>query len=273
MWAAAEAHDDAADQQARGLERKTLLKLRLAGVAKLAEVGVEQHGELGRDGDQARRGGELIEDVLQAAAVVGEEQVARHASASRVASGVTKGLPSRSPPIHEPKLTSCGRSASPVCDLVLGCERRGDLRIEHRQRVEDGRLVVVERHANLIAHRGARDWRTSSVCHSAVISAMRSCSSDSSCASGTGMRSSCSSRSEMRRRLNMTERRATSVGCAVKTGVTQMRSRCSSVCCAVKPARRMARESAAQANRAAVRRRGRGCWRGGGACGGWSRRG
>ena len=27
----------------------------------------------------------------------------------------------------------------------------------------------------------------------------------------------------MRRRLNITERRATSVGCAVKTGVTQMR--------------------------------------------------
>ena len=33
------------------------------------------------------------------------------ARASRVACGVTKGLPSRSPPIHEPKEMSWGRSA------------------------------------------------------------------------------------------------------------------------------------------------------------------
>ncbi len=77
------------------------------------------------------------------------------ASASRVASGVTKGLPSRSPPIQEPKLTSWGRSASAGLGVVLGCQSAGDLGVEHGQRVEDGGLVVVERHADLVAHGGA----------------------------------------------------------------------------------------------------------------------
>ena len=76
------------------------------------------------------------------------------ASASRVASGVTKGLPSRSPPIQEPKLTSWGISARAGFHSILRGKGGGDLRVEDGQGVEDGGLVVVERHANLVAHGG-----------------------------------------------------------------------------------------------------------------------
>ena len=50
----------------------------------------------------------------------------------------------------------------------------------------------------------------------------------------------------MRRRLNMTLRRATSVGCAVKTGETQMRRRSAQAWSAVTPACAHAAEGAAQ---------------------------
>ena len=79
-----------------------------------------------------------------------------------MACGVTKGLPSRSPPIHEPKRMSCGRSQIFVTESgcvfawVLRGESGGDLAVEDRQRVEEAGLVVVERHADLVADSGAR---------------------------------------------------------------------------------------------------------------------
>ncbi len=69
----AEAHHDAAHQQADGLEGEAGLQLGLAGGAQLLHVAVEQRGEFGRDGDLLGGAGELVGDVLQAAAVVGEK--------------------------------------------------------------------------------------------------------------------------------------------------------------------------------------------------------
>ena len=67
-------------------------------------------------------------------------------------SGVTKGLPSRSPPIHEPKVTKQRKISGGGRGSVLGRQRRLHLRVEHGQRAEERRLVVVERHANLVAN-------------------------------------------------------------------------------------------------------------------------
>ena len=55
------------------------------------------------------------------------------------------------------------------------------------------------------------------------------------------MRSSCSSKSAMRRRLNITTRRATSVGCAVKTGMMEIERSQSMAASPEMPAARMAR--------------------------------
>ncbi len=102
-------HHDAGDEQAEALVAEALFDRGLAGGAKLVEVAVEQRRDLGGDGNLLDRAAKLLEDVLQAAAVVVEQQVLRHGRASRVTSETTKGLPSRSPPIQEPKLTSWGR--------------------------------------------------------------------------------------------------------------------------------------------------------------------
>ena len=86
------------------------------------------------------------------------------ARASRVACGVTKGLPSRSPPIQEPKLTSWGSSQmegvvswldAGIAAGVFGGEGGGDFGVEDGEGVEEGGLVVVERHADLVADGGA----------------------------------------------------------------------------------------------------------------------
>jgi hypothetical protein len=61
---AAEAHHDAADEQAYGLKGEAVFKDDLACGAQLREVGVDQFGELEGDGDDARGAGELIEDHL-----------------------------------------------------------------------------------------------------------------------------------------------------------------------------------------------------------------
>ena len=66
----AEAHHDAGDEQADGLVGKPLFEGVLAGRAKLREIAFEQSGQLGRDRNLLGGAGELLEDVLQSAAIV-----------------------------------------------------------------------------------------------------------------------------------------------------------------------------------------------------------
>ena len=78
MRRGSEAHHDAGDEQADGFVGEALFEGGLAGGAELGEVAVEQRGEFGGDGDLLGGAAELLEDVLQAAAVVGEEQRVGH---------------------------------------------------------------------------------------------------------------------------------------------------------------------------------------------------
>src|ERR1019366_7191179 len=72
MRAPAETHHDAAHEQAGGFVGETILERGLAGGSELLQVAVEQEREFRRDGDEAGGTGELVEDVLQATAVVME---------------------------------------------------------------------------------------------------------------------------------------------------------------------------------------------------------
>ncbi len=58
--------------------REAFFESGLAGGAKLREVAFEQSGELGGDRDLLGGARQLLEDVLQAAAVVGEKQRVGH---------------------------------------------------------------------------------------------------------------------------------------------------------------------------------------------------
>ena len=58
--------------------REALFEGVLAGGAKLREVAFEQSGEFGGDRDLLGRARQLFKDVLQAAAVVGEEKRVGH---------------------------------------------------------------------------------------------------------------------------------------------------------------------------------------------------
>ncbi len=82
----AQAHHDAGEEQAGALVGEALFEGVLAGGAELGEVGVEEGFDLGGDGDLLGGAAELLEDVLQAAAVVAEEQGVGHGE------GVAGGL-------------------------------------------------------------------------------------------------------------------------------------------------------------------------------------
>ncbi len=58
--------------------REALFEGVLAGGAQLREVAIEQRGEFGGDGNLLGGAGQLLEDVLQAAAIVGQQQRVRH---------------------------------------------------------------------------------------------------------------------------------------------------------------------------------------------------
>ncbi len=73
-----EAHHDAGDEQADGFVGEALAESVLAGGAELSEVAVEQGGQFGGDGHLLGGAGELLEDILQAAAVVGEQERVGH---------------------------------------------------------------------------------------------------------------------------------------------------------------------------------------------------
>ena len=120
-------------------------------------------------------------------------------------------------------------------DAVLGGERGGHLGVEDGEGGEDGGLVVVERHADLVAHGGAG--------HADVVGLPEGGDLGDDLllegfelGLGHGDAVKLLQQVEMRRRLDMTERRATSVGCAVKTGVTVMRSSRARAWSAVMPA-------------------------------------
>ena len=152
---AAETHHDAADEEAGGLVGDAVFEEGLSGVAKLAEIAVEQHSELGRNSDDAGGGGELVEDVLQAAAVVGKDEGARHGESFAGDLGSDEGIAvavAADPGAEAYELRELGESGF---DAVLIGEGAGYFGVEDRQGVEDGGLVVVEGHADFVAHRGA----------------------------------------------------------------------------------------------------------------------
>jgi hypothetical protein len=65
-----EPHHDAGEQQAGALVGETFFEGVLAGGAELGEVGAEESFDLGGDGRLLGGTAELLEDVLEAAAVV-----------------------------------------------------------------------------------------------------------------------------------------------------------------------------------------------------------
>ena len=151
-----------------------------------------------------------------------------------VISPVTPGLPSRSPPIHDPSRSTAGRAAggSRSGRLSRAAERgvrpstRGPAR--GRGALEAGPTVNSVSSKNAIAERtsssgvGATE-RTSDVCHSRLISSR---SRRRRSASSAGVRrgsSSWSSRRRIRRSATSSVRRRASVGCAVSTGPTRAR--------------------------------------------------
>ncbi len=81
-----QAHHDAGDEQTNGLVLETLFESRLSGSSELAEVAIQQGSELWRDGNLLDGARQLLEDVLQAAAVVGKQDAVGHAE------GIAGGL-------------------------------------------------------------------------------------------------------------------------------------------------------------------------------------
>ena len=156
VGSAAEAHHDAAHQQAGGLEGDAVFKGGVAGGAKLRQVAFQQQCQFRRDGDEPGRGRELIEDVLQPVAIVRQQQAPRHGQ--RFAGGFRRDewvavAVSADPGAEADQLGHLGEDRF---HPIFRGQGRGDLRVEDGQRVEDGRLVVVERHANLVAHGGTQ---------------------------------------------------------------------------------------------------------------------
>ena len=151
----AEAHHDAADEQAHGLEWKAGLELGLAGGAQLLHVAFEQRGELGRDGDLLGGAGELVGDVLQAAAVVGKEQAMGHGEGDARGARSDEGIAIAVAADPGTEGDEAGQIGEVGLDAVLGGQGCGDFGVEHGKRGEDGGLEVVQRHADLVAHGGA----------------------------------------------------------------------------------------------------------------------
>ena len=67
-----------ADQQARGLVGEALLRVRSAGGAQLRRGSLRAARRARRDRDLLGGAGELVEDVLQAAAIVGQSRLCGH---------------------------------------------------------------------------------------------------------------------------------------------------------------------------------------------------
>ena len=151
----AEAHHDAADEEAGGLEGEAIFEGGVAGVAELVEVAVEEEREFGGDGDELGGAGDVVEDVLQAVAVVREEEVARHGEGLARGGGRDEGIAvavAADPGAEADELREFGDVGG---EAVLVFERAGDFGVEDGQGIEEGGLVVVERHADLVANRGA----------------------------------------------------------------------------------------------------------------------
>ena len=137
-------------------------------------------------------------------------------STSRVTSGVTFGLPSRSPPIQVPKVSgrAVGGSSTPSARQLGRRGRRARRRPRRRQVVE-----VVDGVAGLVGGSG-RSSRSSSVCQSRSMTS----ASRRSCRRGRRRLPGVSSSSATARSLVRIERRAASVGWAVNTGRTASRA-------------------------------------------------
>ena len=130
----------------------------LAGGAELGEVAVEQSGRARRRRDLLGGAGELLEDVLQAAAVVGEEQSVGHGEGFAGGLRGDEGIAVAVAADPGAEATSWGRCSCEIRALqqaVLGGEGAGDLGVEDGEGVEEAGLVVVERHADLVADGGA----------------------------------------------------------------------------------------------------------------------
>ena len=79
-------HHDACDQQTDGLVWEPFFKSVLASGAELREVTMQEGGEFGRDRDLLGRTRKLFKDILQASAVVGQDERVGHAE------GLARGL-------------------------------------------------------------------------------------------------------------------------------------------------------------------------------------
>ena len=154
MRRAAEAHHDAADEQADGLEGEALFEGGLAGGAQLLHVSIQQGRKLGRDGDLLGGAGELVGDVLQAAAVVGMKQAVGHGERGARDARSDEGIAVAVAADPGTEGDEAGQIGEVGLDAVLGGKGGGHLGVEHGEGVEDGGLVVVERHADLVAHGG-----------------------------------------------------------------------------------------------------------------------
>ncbi len=228
-----------------------------AGDADLVEVAVEECGEGGGDGDLLGGAGELLEDVFEAMEVVAEDQIAGHGEGGGGGFGGDEGVAvavAADPGAEGDEEGEVGEGGDPGFGELLG-EGVADFGVEDGDGCEEGGLVVVEGHAHLVADAGAGGADVVGLPEGGDLGeqgGLEGCEFGG----GSGMRSRRSRRSEMRRRLNMTERRATSVGWAVKTGVMQMWARRSRAWGRVGPESLRARRVPRREPRWIVRRRG-----------------
>ena len=130
------------------------------------EVACDEGFDGGGDGDLLGGAAELVEEHLQAAAVVGEEQIARHGEGVARGDGVDEGIAvaiAADPGAELDQLREGGEvDGGEVCGAACGrggerdSECGGDLVVEDGEGAEERGLVVVEGHADLVADGGAR---------------------------------------------------------------------------------------------------------------------
>ena len=97
----------------------------------------------------------MVEDVLQAVTVVAEEQVTRHGERFAGGFGRDEGIAIAVAADPGAEADELGEFGEFRAEAVLGLEGAGDLGVEDGEGLEEGGLVVVERHADLVADLGA----------------------------------------------------------------------------------------------------------------------
>ena len=152
---AAETDHDATDEQADGLVGEAIFEFGLAGGAEALKVALSQLREFGRDGDDASGAGELVEEVLEPSAVMVVQKVAGDGERLARDFGRNEGIAVAVAADPGAEADELGEFGEGGFDVVLGGQGGGDFGVKLGQGVEDGGFVVVERHADLVAHGGA----------------------------------------------------------------------------------------------------------------------